>query len=143
MNSIRISQPQTIAVTEHTASIQALWWSLALFLAWTAAMYFFEGRIELLKQSPLEWGRWFYVLVANVLVGTIAATWVLQSILKAQVATVEQMGFRTLLAFTLAVATGGAFLLVQQDVSWTPMLLLNAFAMVLQTTIAEIWSVGR
>ena len=29
MNSIRISQPQTIAVTERTASIQALWWSLA------------------------------------------------------------------------------------------------------------------
>jgi hypothetical protein len=142
MNSIRVSQPQTIAVSARNTSIQALCWSLALFLVWTAATYLFEGRVELLKQSPLGWGRWLYVVVANILVGTIAATGVLRSILTAQVATVEQMGFatlpRTLLAIALAVVAGSAFLRMQQEVIWTPMLLLNAFAMVLQTTIAEV-----
>ena len=54
MNSIRISQPQTTGTPAHSTRIEALWRSLALFLARSAATYLFEGRVELLKQSPVE-----------------------------------------------------------------------------------------
>ena len=67
--------------------------ALATFLVWTLAMYLLEGRINLL-QEPTIAGRFVYVLVANVLIGTLGAIWVLRSLIDFQFVTVEQAGFR-------------------------------------------------
>lgn len=139
MNTMRVAPPRPVRASARTWAVLN---AVALFLVWMFATYLLEGRIELMRQSPIGTGRWLYVLVANVLIGTVAAAWLLRGMLAERVVTVEQLGFRglrrSLIAIALAVVAGAAFLLLQRQVAWTPLLMLNAFALVLQTTIAEV-----
>ena len=121
--------------------------SLAVYLVWTIATYLLEGRINLLQQ-PTIGGRYVYVLVANVLVGTVGAIWALRWLLASQFVTVAQAGFRSLRR-TLVVAVIGAvlgfgLLLQSQPASLAPLVLWNGFAQVLPVSIAEVvvcWAV--
>jgi hypothetical protein len=139
MSAVRIARPQSLKISTRA---QAVWGALALFVVWMAATYFLEGRIDLIRQSPVGAGRWTYVLVANVLIGTVGAGWALSRMLGNGLVSLQQMGFRsgrrTLVAVVLAAAAGAALLIVQKQVVWEPVLLINTFALVLQTTIAEV-----
>jgi hypothetical protein len=119
----------------------AVLWSMALYLIWTFVTYLLEGRINLLQQ-PTVVGRFSYVLIANVLIGTIGAFWVLQFRLSSEVARLSQLGFqsiqRTLLSILAAVLIGVAYLLVIRPATLTPLIVLNGFAQVLTVSIAEV-----
>ena len=119
----------------------AVLWSVAVYLIWMLATYLLEGRINLLQQ-PTVVGRFSYVLIANVLIGTIGAFWVLRFRLSSHVATLTQLGFqsgrRTLLTILAAVLIGVAYLLIVRPASLTPLIVLNGFAQVLTVSIAEV-----
>ena len=58
-------------------AIRTLLLPLAVYLIWTATTYVFEGRIhQMLHFDPVE--RAAYVVIANVIVGTIIAAWALR-----------------------------------------------------------------
>jgi hypothetical protein len=119
----------------------------ALYLAWVAATYLLEGRVELLRR-PDPLGRAVYALVANVVIGTAVAAWLLRSSLDSGLVALDQLGFRRFRRALAAVAIGmllgfGVFLL-QGPRSREPIVLLNVFAQVLPTSIAEVmvcWAV--
>ena len=134
----------TIALSDKEATSHAktaVLWSVALYLIWTFATYLLEGRINLLQQ-PTVVGRFSYVLIANVLIGTIGAFWVLQFRLSSQAARLAQLGLqsgrRTMLTILAAVLMGMAYLLIVRPASLTPLLVLNGFAQVLTVSIAEV-----
>jgi hypothetical protein len=112
-----------------------------------AATYLLEGRINLL-QRPDPLGRAIYALVANIFLGTIVALLAMQIALKAKLVTFTQMGLRsigyTLKAVAVAALLGLGFLVIQGPPSLSPVVLLNGFAQVLPTSIAEVvvcWAV--
>jgi hypothetical protein len=121
--------------------------ALGVYLIWVAATYLLEGRINLLhRPDPL--GRAVYALVANILIGTVLALSAMQFALKSRLVTLPQLGLRspghTLKFAALAVALGSGFLLFQRPPSLNPVVLLNGFAQVLPTSIAEVvvcWAV--
>ncbi len=133
-----IAERKLWSISSETAAVPL---SLVLFLLWTAATYLLEGRIGLLRQPTLI-GRWIYVVVANILIGTVAAAWVLRSLLNSRLVTLDQLGFRplgrTLFAVVMAAVVGFGIFLLQKPVSLESVVLLNAFAQVLQTSIAEV-----
>jgi hypothetical protein len=140
-------------------AIRTLLLPLAVYLAWTAATYVFEGRIhQMLHYDPVK--RATYVVIANVIVGTIVAAWALRRALRewvgveeeeegkreraGAVTSREEMGFRslrrTLPAVLVASIAGlGIFLIqIQRAAVSDPILILNAFALVLPVSIAEV-----
>jgi hypothetical protein len=133
-----LSHPRAWHMSPATTAVLL---SLSVYLLWTIATYLLEGRINLLQQ-PTIGGRYVYVLVANVLIGTVGALWVLRWLLTSQVVTLAQVGFRSLRR-TLVVAAIGAvlgfgLLLQSQPISLAPLVLWNGFAQVLPVSIAEV-----
>jgi hypothetical protein len=118
-----------------------LLWSLILYLSWTLATYLLEGRINLL-QAPTIAGRYLYVLMANVVIGTIITLWFLRSRLTSRIWTVEQAGFRslrrTLITILIALVLGFIDLLLTRLNHLPLLVILNGFVQVLPTSIAEI-----
>lgn len=139
-----LSQARVWHMSPATAAVVL---SLFVYLLWTIATYLMEGRLNLL-QEPTIGGRYVYVLVANVLIGTVGAIWALRWLLASQIVTVAQVGFRSLRR-TLVVAVIGAvlgfgLLLQSQPASLDPLVLFNGFAQVLPVSIAEVvvcWAV--
>jgi hypothetical protein len=119
----------------------AVLWSIVVYLVWTLATYLLEGRINLLQQ-PTVAGRYTYVLIANVLIGTIGAIWVIRSLLSSQWVSLTQMGFRplgrTVLTMAIAVGIGVVYLLLLRPATWSPLVIVNGYAQVLTVSIAEI-----
>ena len=115
--------------------------ALGVYLIWVVATYLLEGRINLLhRPDPL--GRTVYAVVANILIGTVIALLAMQLALKSRLVTLPQLGLRspdhTLKFGALAVVLGLGFLLFQGPPSLDPVVLLNGFAQVLPTSIAEV-----
>ena len=69
----------------------AVLWSIAVYLLWTLATYLLESRMNLYQQPTIA-GRYTYVLIANVVIGTIAAIWVIRSLLTSEFVTITQIG---------------------------------------------------
>jgi hypothetical protein len=115
--------------------------ALALFLVWTLATYWFEGRINMLH-NPTPLGRWTYVLIANIAVGTLAVGWLAHRWSSSGLVTPAQLGFRTVarsvIAIVLAGVLGFGLFLLMGPASTEPLVLLNGFAQALQTSIAEV-----
>ena len=133
-----LSHPRTWQMSPTVAAIVL---SLAVFLLWTITTYLLEGRINLLQQ-PTVGGRYVYVLVANVLIGTVGALWVLRWLLILQVVTVAQVGFRSLrrtgVVAVVGAVLGFGLLWQSQPASLAPLVLWNSFAQVLPVSIAEV-----
>jgi hypothetical protein len=92
--------------------------------------------------------RLFYALVTNILIGVGASALVIRSLSRAGAISTEQAGFRGLghaaIAVVIGVALGLAFYALQGAPTWNPIVLINAYAQVLVTNIAEIlvcWAV--
>jgi hypothetical protein len=120
---------------------EAILWSMAVYGVWTLATYVLEGRINLLQQ-PTVVGRYVYVLIANVLIGTIGAVWVIRSSVNSGVQSLTQIGFRspgrTALISAIAFVIGMAYLFLLRPAAWSPLVVLNGYAQVLTVSIAEI-----
>lgn len=131
-----------------SARFNALLLALGLFLLWTAATYWLEGRIHTLLRPDAALDRLLYALVANLLIGIGGAVLVLRQALRWKVTTLAESGFRSgwriaagVLAGTLL---GSLFFLRQRPPTLHPMVLINAFAQVLVVTVAEVlvcWAV--
>ncbi|WP_380676346.1 type II CAAX prenyl endopeptidase Rce1 family protein [Salinigranum sp. GCM10025319] len=83
-----------------------------------------------------------YTGIANLLIGTVLALWLVREFVAAGFSTRERLGFRsprrTLVAVFLAGVLGLALYVVQHPPSTDPIVVLNAFAQVLPVSIAEI-----
>jgi hypothetical protein len=119
---------------------------VALYLIWVFATYVLEGRIYLL-QRPDPIGRFAYAIVANMLIGTVIAIWLLRPSIKSRFNTLKQLGFcpikRTLKVVAIAAVIGFILFVVQRPASLNPVVIMNVFAQTLPTSIAEVlvcWS---
>jgi hypothetical protein len=124
-----------------TSATVTLLSALALFLLWTLATYWFEGRINML-QNPTLVGRWTYVLIANIAVGTLAVGWLVHRWRVDGLVTAAQLGFRGVTRSLVAIVLGGGIglglFLLMRPPSTDPLVLFNGFAQTLPTSIAEV-----
>lgn len=109
---------------------------------WTAVTWLLEGRIQTLLRPEATVDRVVYTGVANVLVGTILALWLVRAFIASGFVTRRSLGFqslaRTIGAVAIAGVLGLALYLVQQPPSTDPVVVMNAFAQVLPVSIAEV-----
>ena len=116
--------------------------ALALYVAWVAATYLLEGRVNLLLHfDPV--GRVLYVSIANIIIGTILAFWSLRYLLSSGFITYQQTGFRkpagrTAVIIAASIVGGVAIFLLQNPVSTHPMVVFNTYMQVLPVSIAEV-----
>ena len=122
--------------------------ALGLFLLWVFATYLLEGRIQTFLRPEAMGARLFYALIANILIGIGGSALVIRFLSRAGTISTEQAGFRgfghAAIAVVVGVALGLAFYALQGAPSWNPIVLVNAYAQVLVTSIAEIlvcWAV--
>lgn len=134
----KVSSRETKAGLRATA---AVFWSMGVYLVWTLATYLLEGRINLLQQPTIA-GRYTYVLIANVLIGTIGTIWVIRLLMRSNLVSLDQIGFRplgrTVLTMGIAVATGVVYLSLLRPAAWSSLVIINGYAQVLTVSIAEI-----
>ncbi len=114
---------------------------LSIYLLWTIGTYLLEGRINLL-QEPTPAGRTIYILVTNIIIGTVIALWILGSRIRSGALNEKQIGAqpakRTIAVSLVAVMLGFGFFLLQKPVSLNPLVVWNVFSQVLPVTIAEV-----
>lgn len=116
--------------------------ALAAYVAWVAATYLLEGRINLFQRvDPV--GRITYVTIANIAIGTVLSALVIRYLLKSQFVRAEQIGIsqsgpRTALAIAAALAGGLALFMLQNPRTMEPIVVFNAFMQVLPVSIAEV-----
>ncbi|RPH34991.1 hypothetical protein EHM92_07025 [bacterium] len=119
----------------------AILWSVAVYSLWTVATYLLENRMNL-YQRPTVAGRYTYVLVANVALGTIGAVWVIRSLLRSGFLTPKDVGFRSVgriaISILVAFAAGIIYVWFLQPASVPFLVTLNGCAQVLPVSIAEI-----
>jgi hypothetical protein len=134
------------AATPNTRMALSL--AIGLYLLWVLVTYLLEGRIHTFQRPEAMGARLFYALVANILIGIGGSALVISFLSRAGTISTEQAGFRGLrhaaVAVVVGVALGVAFYALQGAPSWNPIVLINAYAQVLVTSIAEIlvcWAV--
>jgi hypothetical protein len=127
---------------------RALTGAFGLYLAWVFVTYLLEGRIQTFLRPEAMGARLFYALLANILIGIGGSALVIRFLARAGTISTEQAGFRgfehAAIAIIVGVALGLAFYALQGPPSWDPIVLINAYAQVLVTSIAEIlvcWAV--
>ena len=123
--------------------------SISVYIIWTFATYFFEGRADLLQRvDPI--GRIEYAVVVNILIGTIFAFVMLRPSLRARFVTSKQLGFqslrRVLILVVIAIVIGFVLFLTSNPLagSMNATVIVNIFAQTLPTSIAEVvvcWAV--
>ena len=127
---------------------QALLAALVFYGAWTAATWFFEGRIGTLLRPEAVGDRIVYAFAVNLLLGIGGGIVLLRSWVRHRALDVARTGFRTgrrtVLAIAAGFALGLAAYLLQGALSRDPVVLVNAFAQVLVVSAAEVvvcWAV--
>ncbi|WP_435346248.1 hypothetical protein [Haloarchaeobius sp. HRN-SO-5] len=112
------------------------------YLLWTAVTYLLEGRIRTLLRPEAATDRLVYAVVANVLVGTVLALWVVRQFVASGLVTRDRLGFgppvRTAVTVLVAGVVGLGSFLLQDPPSTDPVVVGNAFAQVLSVSIAEL-----
>lgn len=116
--------------------------AVGVYLCWTVATWALEGRLLTLQRPEAAVDRLVYTAVANVLIGTLVALWVVRVFAAAGAVSRARLGLRslrhTLLASVGAAAAGLALYLGQGPPTTDPVVLTNAFAQVLPVSIAEL-----
>ena len=88
--------------------------AIGIYLVWILATYLLEGRINLL-QKPNPLGRLIYAVIANMIIGTVIAIWLLRPSISQRFVTSKQLGFqsplkRVLIAVVIAGLIGFDYL---------------------------------
>lgn len=119
-----------------------------VYILWLIATYLLEGRILTLLQPEAVVDRLLYTIIANIIIGSILALWVVRQSLDSKTISLDSSGFRpvvrTIIAVVVAFILGLLVLLFQNPTSLEPIILLNVYAQVFTVTIAEIavcWAV--
>ncbi|KAB1187315.1 MULTISPECIES: type II CAAX prenyl endopeptidase Rce1 family protein [Haloferax] len=116
--------------------------ALGVYVLWVVATFVFEGRIQTLLRPDATLDRLVYAVVANLVVGTVLALWVVRRIVGAGVVDPTRAGFRSVLRTASAVVLtgilGGVLYVVGNPPSTDPMVVANVFAQVFPTSIAEV-----
>ena len=122
--------------------------AFGLYLVWVLLTYLLEGRIQTFLRPEAMGARLFYALVANIMIGIGGSALVIRFLSRGGTMSTEQAGFRgfghAAVAIIVGVALGLAFYALQGAPTWNPIVLINAYAQVLVTSIAEIlvcWAV--
>lgn len=127
---------------DKSAFLKLIAIALAAYIAWVAATYLLEGRINLfLTVDPI--GRVTYVAVANIAIGTVASAFVIRHLVKSQfidpkLIGVNKSGKRTAGIIAAAFVGGLGLFLLQNPRTIEPIVILNAFMQVLPVSIAEV-----
>jgi len=120
---------------------RALALAFAMYVAWMLATFVLEGHRGLLLRFDPE-GRALYALVANVLIGTIAASWVLRLAMRSEIVHADAIGLvprrRIVTLGGTVLASIALLLLLTPARTRHPIVLFNMFSQVLPTSIAEI-----
>jgi hypothetical protein len=116
--------------------------AIAIYLLWVLATYLLEGRINLL-QKPNPSGRLIYAVIANMIIGTIVAIWLLKPPILQRFVTPKQLGFqssirRIVIVAVVASLLGFALFIIQKPTSLNPIVILNVFSQTLPGSIAEV-----
>jgi len=121
---------------------------LALYGVWSLATWMLEGRIETLQRPDAVAERAIYAVVANLLIGILAATTILQFLTRGGCLSLESAGFGpstpSVVQLMIALVVGSALYLVQGAPSTDAAVLLNIFSQVLVVSAAEVvvcWAV--
>ena len=116
--------------------------AVGAYSVWTAVTWLLEGRIQTLLRPEATVDRVVYTGVANVLVGTVLALWLVRAFVASGFVTRRDLGFQSLVRTIGTVAIAGvlglAVYLAQQPSSTNPVVVVNAFAQVLPVSIAEV-----
>ena len=119
--------------------------ALILYLVWTALTYWLEGRQHTLLRPEATRPRLIYAVVANLLVGIVAAGWFLK--VQDEVSP-GKAGFHNILhaaaAVVIAVVLGVAIYLLMRPPTRHLVVMLNGFAQVWTVSAAEVvicWAV--
>lgn len=116
--------------------------ALGVYLGWTATTWLLEGRIRTLLRPEATLDRLVYTGVANVLVGTVLALFVVHAFVAGGFGSRDRLGFRsprrTLVAVAVAGAVGAATYRLQGPPTTDPVVVANAFAQVLPVSVAEL-----
>jgi hypothetical protein len=68
--------------------------AVAIYLVWILATYLLEGRINLLqKLNPFA--RLIYAMIANMIIGTVIAIWLLKPPILRRFVSPKQLGFQS------------------------------------------------
>ena len=131
-----------------TGNTRILLISFFTYLLWVAATYLLEGRILTFYRPEAVMDRIIYTIIANIIIGSIVALFVIRKAIDAGTITLESSGFRpgkrTVIAVIIALLLGFAVMLLAGPASLDPVVLLNIYAQVFSVTIAEIavcWAV--
>lgn len=116
--------------------------ALAAYVAWVAATYLLEGRINLfLTVDPV--GRITYITIANIAIGTVVSTLVIRHLVKSQFINpkligANKSGRRTAIVIAAAFVGGLGLFMLQNPRTIEPIVVFNTFMQVLPVSIAEV-----
>ncbi|HET7283067.1 MAG TPA: CPBP family glutamic-type intramembrane protease [Nitrososphaeraceae archaeon] len=133
---------------ERITKIKFIAVAIGIYLVWIFATYLLEGRINLL-QKPNPLGRLIYAVIANMIIGTVIAIWLLRPSILQRFVTIQQLGFqsslkRVIIAVVIAGLLGFALFVIQKPASLNAIVILNVFSQTLPGSIAEVvicWAV--
>ena len=116
--------------------------AVIIYLIWILATYLLEGRINLL-QTPNPFARLIYAVIANMIIGTVIAIWLLKPPILQRFVSPKQLGFqssakRVIIAVVVAGLVGFALFIIQKPASLNPIVILNVFSQTLPGSIAEV-----
>lgn len=131
------------------AGARTLVQALGLFVAWVAATWAFEGRIETLLRPDATLDRIVYAFVVNLLLGIVGGVLLLRRWRASGALDATRAGFgaarrRTAATVAAGLALGLAAYVLQGAPSADPVVVGNAFAQVFVVSAAEVvvcWSV--
>jgi hypothetical protein len=116
--------------------------ALALFVVWTAATWFLEGRIQTLLRPEAVISRLIYVVVANFLIGIVGTSLVLRLAFASAGTNQSNTGFGarapSVIWIPVGIALGLALYLVQGAPSYDPIVIFNVYAQVFAVSVAEV-----
>ena len=115
--------------------------AILIYLMWTLATYFFEGRVDLLhKNDPV--GRLEYTIIANIVIGIVLSMIFVKYALSAGLFSARQIGLRSITntaILTAVTSIVGFFLFyVQGPSTLNPTAITNVFLQTLPVSIAEV-----
>lgn len=116
--------------------------AIAIYAAWTIATWLLEGRIGTLSRPGAVGDRVMYALIANLLIGVLAAIIVLRHLVRGGSLARLDAGFGpgtpSMAWLAIAVGMGFTLYILQGGPSLHPVVLTNAFAQVLVVSAAEV-----
>jgi hypothetical protein len=131
-----------------TNALKAVAAALALFIVWSGATWYLEGRIETFLRPEAVLDRLLYAVAGNLIVGIVGSAAVLRLASGSHVVSSVGAGFgspaRTAVAVPAGLALGLAFYALSGGPLSDPIVIANAFAQVLVVSIAEVvvcWAV--